>query len=287
MRWILSLGLALALVLSAGSAALAASPDGTQPSTALPLIGSATLGLTGATSGAFRYLQFDSPGNGSVSSITLHYAPTDPVTANAVGLHLWQAGALLGTVNGVSATPGTNTLSISSSASGPVLVQIFNYTNGEPVTFTVDLAGATPAATAPGPATPILEFNTMFPVSGPYVGTANPIRGINGGGLPWAIATAQGELQSSGRLDVNVTGLVLASGPHTGTNPITNFKAIVSCRTLSAGSAAVANVSTGLFPATATGDSHIVAQVALPSPCLAPLVFVTSPTGAWFAVTGR
>jgi hypothetical protein len=27
--------------------------------------------------------------------------------------------------------------------------------------------------------------------------------------------------------------------------------------------------------------------VALPSPCFAPIIFVTSPTSAWFAVTGR
>ena len=30
----------------------------------------------------------------------------------------------------------------------------------------------------------------------------------------------------------------------------------------------------------------IVLPLALPSPCLAPIVFVASPTGSWFAVTG-
>lgn len=33
----------------------------------------------------------------------------------------------------------------------------------------------------------ILEFDTMVGVSGPFVGSSNPIRGINGGGLPWDI----------------------------------------------------------------------------------------------------
>jgi len=28
-------------------------------------------------------------------------------------------------------------------------------------------------------------------------------------------------------------------------------------------------------------------MVGLPQPCIAPIVFVTSPTGAWFAATGK
>jgi hypothetical protein len=45
-------------------------------------------------------------------------------------------------------------------------------------------------------------------------------------------------------------------------------------------------VSTAPFPASATGDADINATVSLPSPCIAPIVFVTSPGGAWFAATG-
>jgi hypothetical protein len=40
----------------------------------------------------------------------------------------------------------------------------------------------------------VLEFDTMAPVSGPFVGSANPIRGFPGGGLPWVIASGSGEL---------------------------------------------------------------------------------------------
>lgn len=39
--------------------------------------------------------------------------------------------------------------------------------------------------------------------------------------------------------------------------------------------------------ATLTGDAEIETSVALPRLCFAPNVFVTSPTGAWFAVSGR
>jgi hypothetical protein len=34
------------------------------------------------------------------------------------------------------------------------------------------------------------------------------------------------------------------------------------------------------------GDAKIEAQLTLPEPCVAPIAFVTSPAGSWFAVTG-
>jgi hypothetical protein len=50
--------------------------------------------------------------------------------------------------------------------------------------------------------------------------------------------------------------------------------------------ATVANVTTGQFPASMRGNADIRARVTLPQPCVAPIVFVASPTGAWFAATG-
>jgi hypothetical protein len=137
----------------------------------------------------------------------------------------------------------------------------------------------------------VLEFDTLVGVSGPFVGTANPIRGVNGGGLPWQIAGAKGELASNGRLEVKVQGLVLLNGPPVppalrGTNPISSFRAIVSCLTIVDGSPVTTNVATGPFPATATGDSKIEATVGLPSPCFAPIIFVGPSPTTWFAVTG-
>lgn len=137
----------------------------------------------------------------------------------------------------------------------------------------------------------VLEFNTMVGVSGPFVGSANPIRGVNGGGLPWQVAEGKGELASNGKLEVEVRGLVLLNGPPVppalrGTNPISSFRAIVSCLTIVDGSPATTNVATGPFPATATGDSKIEATVVLPSPCFAPIIFVGPSPTTWFAVTG-
>jgi hypothetical protein len=154
----------------------------------------------------------------------------------------------------------------------------------------VSVLGVTTSASA-DPGT-ILKFDTMTPVTGPYVGNGNPIRTVPGGGLPWMISAGTGSLKSDGRLLVHVRGLVLADQPPVppalqGTNPIPDFRAIVSCQSIGAGgTAAITNVSTAQFPASTSGNADIKATVSLPHPCIAPIVFVTSPGGAWFAATG-
>lgn len=133
----------------------------------------------------------------------------------------------------------------------------------------------------------ILEFDTMVGVAAPYTGSTNPIRGVPGGGLPWALDSAQGELRTSGKLEIRVSGLVFAAGPNTGINTVANFRAIVSCLSRdSLGQPTVVNRSTDNFPANSAGDAYIEAMLELPTPCIAPIVFVTSPGGSWFAATG-
>src|SRR5258708_6400163 len=110
------------------------------------------------------------------------------------------------------------------------------------------------AAPGPGPVT-VLKFDTMAPVTGPYVGAANPVRGVPGGGLPWVLTAATGSLKRDGHLLVRVRGLVLARQAPVppalqGTNPFPDFRAIVSCQSIGAtGTATVANISTGDFKA--------------------------------------
>jgi hypothetical protein len=150
------------------------------------------------------------------------------------------------------------------------------------------------ATTASAERPQLLEFAVMAPVTGPYVGGANPIRGINGGGVPWQIASAKGELSTSGKLEVRVTGLVLAAGPLAGTNPVQTFRATVSCQSIGPGGAAtVVNRTTDAFPATTGpaalggGNARIEAMIDLPHPCIGPIVFVVNgANGAWFAATG-
>jgi hypothetical protein len=151
----------------------------------------------------------------------------------------------------------------------------------------------------------IMKFDTMTPVNGSLAESANPespnaesaniVRGVAGGGLPWSIASGSGSLSSDGHLVVRIRGLVLATHPEVpaslqGTNPFPAFRIVVSClRGGGNGALAVANVSTGDFVASSGGDSEIDARVSLPHPCIAPIVLVTGPSGTdgWLAVTGR
>jgi hypothetical protein len=137
----------------------------------------------------------------------------------------------------------------------------------------------------------VLEFDTMAPVDGPFVGATTPIRGVAGGGLPWELDRATGELRTDGRLEVRVEGLVLAHKAPVpanlqGTNPIPQFRAAVNCLTAASPNDGE-TVFTDPVPASPQGDARVKATVSLPDPCYAPIVFVTSPTNQWFAVTGR
>lgn len=130
----------------------------------------------------------------------------------------------------------------------------------------------------------VLEFRTMAGVSGPFVGPTNPIRGIAGGGIPWRLDEARGELRRDGRLEIKVRGLVLAT---TGVNPSPAFRGVVSCQIIDGtGAPAILNLATDNFPATPTGDSDIEAMLELPANCFAPIIFVTNPAGRWFSITG-
>ncbi len=133
----------------------------------------------------------------------------------------------------------------------------------------------------------LLRFRTLFGVRGPYLSSfvpPTPLRGLNGAPGPWSVERAAGIVRSDGTVSVRVRGLIV---PALGRNPIPNFRAVVSCRSIdSSGNASIVNTSTADFPATPSGDADIRAQVSLPSPCVAPLVFVTSSSLTWLAVTG-
>ena len=89
------------------------------------------------------------------------------------------------------------------------------------------------------------------------------------------------QMQDSNPSDIRATS--------TGKNTVASFRAIVSCLQADG---SITNEMTDAFPATqglaseGGGNAKIEANLALPPSCLAPIVFVTSPGGAWFAVTG-
>ena len=139
----------------------------------------------------------------------------------------------------------------------------------------------------------ITNFDSLVTVKGAFLGPLYAIRGVPGAGLPWTLGSVEGNLKTDGTLVINVKGLVLADDPMVPpekrlTNPVAYFKGIVSCKSIDGmGSVVTVNTTTDQFHATMTGDAKIEALLYLPYPCVAPIIFVTSPTGAWFAVTGR
>ena len=130
----------------------------------------------------------------------------------------------------------------------------------------------------------VLEARVLAPVAPPYLGAAGTIRGVPGAGAQWSIGDAEADLRADGRLQIEVDGLIVTVR---GNNPLLQFKAIVSCQSVVNGAPGVTNVSTNLFDANAAGDASTKTEVDLPTPCFAPIVFVTTPTGSWIAVTGR
>lgn len=60
----------------------------------------------------------------------------------------------------------------------------------------------------------IMTFQSMYGVDGPFVGDANPIRGVNGDELPWEIENLiRGKLDTAGSLQILVRGLVFKDDP--------------------------------------------------------------------------
>ena len=82
---------------------------------------------------------------------------------------------------------------------------------------------------------------------------------------------------------MKVRGLVLLSG----VNPVPNFRGLVSCMTVDE-----LNLPT-VTNATQENSRPPIQEIPISKPasptseaCIAPIVFVTSPGGSWFAVTG-
>lgn len=95
--------------------------------------------------------------------------------------------------------------------------------------------------------------------------------------------TGAAHLSSDGRLKIRVEGLVLVSSWQ---NPVNMFRGVVNCLTTASPDVGV-NLATAPVPASTDGDATIKATVDLPDPCVAPIVFVTSGTGAPRAAGSR
>jgi hypothetical protein len=141
----------------------------------------------------------------------------------------------------------------------------------------------------------VLQFDTMFANVAPFIGKNGAISDVIAAPFPWQINhEIRGDLDADGNLNIDVDGLVLANDPSVpaglrGTNPVPAFSAVVTCRTGSGSSFVTTRTNSANFPASTQGNARIRAKLSLPSPCVTPYVFVTSPNpnGVFFAVTGR
>jgi hypothetical protein len=164
----------------------------------------------------------------------------------------------------------------------------------KPVLLALVLFAAIGVAVAKSSPKILLGFDTMYGVEGPLLGEANAIRGVVGDELPWEIEHfIKGRLDTTGKLTINVRGLVFADDPAVppdlvGKNDELEFRGLVSCLTEDPqGAIVTANVVTDGFPATVLGDSLIRQTLELPNPCIAPIIFVMAGSeDKWFAVTG-
>ncbi len=101
------------------------------------------------------------------------------------------------------------------------------------------------------------------PIAGSNPGVT--IAGVVSGGLPWEVKHGFATLNDSGRLRVEVRGLILPNLGNTG--PITSVAASVVCGdTVAASTAAV--------PLTNDGNAEIHAKVTVPSPCFGAIILV-------------
>jgi hypothetical protein len=114
------------------------------------------------------------------------------------------------------------------------------------------------------------------------------VRGVGGGLLPW-VSDGKAQLQTDGKLEVNVAGLLFSAGPPIGTvGPITHVRASLTCE----GSGVVA--TTEPVPLSAAGDARIEEIISAPANCIGPIVLIriggTASAfpllGPWIAATG-
>jgi hypothetical protein len=113
-----------------------------------------------------------------------------------------------------------------------------------------------------------------------------PIRGVQAGGVAWALSSGTTRVAGTGQISLDVEGLVI-TGTNTNldgtTGPVTAVVAALTCE-----GTTPTVVSATPVPLSAGGDATIEQRIILPATCLAPIVLVraNSSNGPWIAATG-
>jgi hypothetical protein len=109
----------------------------------------------------------------------------------------------------------------------------------------------------------------------PSVPTDPTLLGATAGGVPWVLRSGDARLQSNGRLDARIRGLVIPVAPFTGTTgPVMTVSASLYC----GGSSTPVGTSSS-FPISTNGNARIRAKFTLPAKCQIPALLI-HPNGA-------
>jgi hypothetical protein len=143
--------LALACAMAIPTMAGAAAASNTSPDGATVLTNGSGGSLAGATGGDYNFFKFQYPGDSSQVTIDMAYGPADPVLAQEFNFNVFAPdGTLVGTGGDASRGPGFDTFQLSSTISGQFMLQIYNYSPGQQVNYSLQVAGLPqPPASAP------------------------------------------------------------------------------------------------------------------------------------------
>ena len=102
------------------------------------------------------------------------------------------------------------------------------------------------------------------------------IGGVPSGGAPWAIREGKASVSRSGRIHVEVQGLLIAAGSGVPSNLVGTVGSVqmVAASLVCGGSGGTVVQSTTGVMLTAGGNAEIEANITLPSACAAPVVLV-------------
>jgi hypothetical protein len=121
------------------------------------------------------------------------------------------------------------------------------------------------------------------------------IGGVMSGGAPWTVARGEASVSASGKIEVDVRGLLLTTGAPANLVGTVGPVQMVAASLVCGGSGGVVAASTDGVPLSTTGQAEIEANIPLPATCMAPVVLVRvftntaapgSQLGPFIAVTG-
>ena len=124
----------------------------------------------------------------------------------------------------------------------------------------------------------------------PHDGTM--LGGVNSCGKIWKLKSGEAQLDSDGKLKVEVKNLVLndSTVPPDVNGTADGVSQVVASLVCSGGGGASVAAQTELVPLSKSGDAKIRATVTLPKSCIAPIViireFYDGKIGGWLAATG-